>query len=145
MEEDYFNKYSFLLDRTSRRVKQYAKKKFKDLDFGITVDQWIILRELHQDDNLSQSMLAELTFKDTPTLTRIIDLLCQKGLTERQMNPKDRRKFRVRLTPLGQTKVEELSPKVANIRKKAWENLEKKDFEHFKYILDTIYNNLATP
>lgn len=144
MEEDYFNKYSFLLDRTSRRVKQYAKKKFKDLDFGITVDQWIVLRELHQDDNLSQSKLAELTFKDTPTLTRIIDLLCQKGLTERQMNPQDRRKFRIRLTTQGRSKVEELSPKVAVIRKKAWENLEKKDFEHFKHILDTIYNNLSS-
>ncbi len=143
-EDAYFNKYSFLLDRTSRRVKQYAKKQFKDFDFGITVDQWIILRELDQNENLSQSELARLTFKDTPTLTRIVDLLCEKGLAERQMDQQDRRKFIVQLTKAGQCKVKELNPHVASIRKKAWENLKKSDFEHFKYVLDTIYQNLST-
>lgn len=142
MEEPFFNHYSFLLDRTSRRVKQYAQQQFKLQNFGITVDQWLILKKLNETDNLSQSELAEIAFKDTPTLTRIIDLLCEKGLTERRMDTQDRRKFIVHLTELGQAKVEELSPKIDLIRQKAWENLSKVDFDHFKKVLETIYNNL---
>jgi DNA-binding MarR family transcriptional regulator len=142
MDEPFFNHYSFLLDRTSRRVKQYAQQQFKLQNFGITVDQWLILKKLNETDNLSQSELAEVAFKDTPTLTRIIDLLCEKGLTERRMDAQDRRKFIVHLTELGQAKVQELNPKVDLIRQKAWENLSQGDFEHFKKVLETIYNNL---
>lgn len=143
MEENYFNYYSFLLERTSRRVKQYAQKEFKTQNFGITVDQWAILKKLNENNGLSQSELAEMTFKDTPTLTRIIDLLCEKGLTHRQVDEHDRRKFIVALTELGKNKIYELSPKIDLIRKKAWENLSVEDFDYFKKILDTIYQNLA--
>ena len=143
MEKEVYNTYSFLLNRTARRVKQFAQKKFKEYDFGITVDQWTVLKALSENEHLSQKDLATLTFKDTPTLTRILDLLVDKGLAQREMNPKDRRKFVVSLTESGKEKVNEMHPKVAQIRKKAWENLTPKDFEHFKMVLETIYQNLS--
>ncbi len=112
--------YSFLLDRTARSVKQYAQRRFKDLGFKITVDQWLVLRNLFDHDGLNQKELAELTFKDTPTLTRIIDLLCNKGLTQRTVDPADRRSFHVTLTPVGRARVEKLRPLVKKVRLKAW-------------------------
>ena len=93
-----FDSYSYLLDRTARRVKQYAQQKFSAGDFNVTVDQWLILKNLDNDRNLKQTELAELTGKDTPTLTRIVDLLCKKGLTERVIHKTDRRSFTVHLT-----------------------------------------------
>ncbi len=142
MQDELYSEYSFLLDKTSRRIKQYAQKKFNEFNFGVTVDQWIILKQLYHNCDLNQSELADATFKGTPTLTRIIDLLCEKGLTERSMDATDRRKFKVALTAEGKLKVENMIPLVAQIRKAAWVNLEKKDFEHFKFILETIYQNL---
>ena len=142
MIEEQYNTYSFLLNRTARRVKQFAQKRFKEFEFGITVDQWTVLKVLNESDRLNQSELAKLTFKDTPTLTRILDLLVEKGLAERVMDVKDRRRFQVLLTEEGKQKVEEMRPKVAEIRSKAWENLTESDFEHFKKVLDTIYSNL---
>lgn len=141
MEERY-NTYSFMLNRTARRVKQFAQQKFKEFDFGITVDQWTVLKVLSENATMNQSELAKTTFKDTPTLTRILDLLVDKKLVERVMDQNDRRKFRVLLTLAGTEKVEEMKPKVAEIRKKAWNNLTTQDFDHFKMVLDTIYNNL---
>lgn len=143
MSEDNYNTYSFLLDKTSRRIKQYAQKKFKELEFGVTVDQWIIMKNLYEMDGVHQYELAEKTFKDTPTLTRIIDLLCEKGFTRREMDPKDRRKYKVFLSDSGKAKVEEMIPLVRNIRRKGWEGLELNDFENFKRILNKIYENLA--
>jgi DNA-binding MarR family transcriptional regulator len=137
-----FDSYSYLLDRTARRVKQYAQQRFSAGDFNITVDQWLILKNLDNDRYLKQTELAELTGKDTPTLTRIIDLLCKKGLTERLIHQTDRRSFTVHLTENGKQLLRELSPKVADIRMKAWEGLSESDYENLKRILNKIYQNL---
>jgi DNA-binding MarR family transcriptional regulator len=142
MEEEPYSMYSFLLDRTARRVKQYAQRRFKELGFNVTVDQWLILRHLYDNDDLNQKELAELVFKDTPTLTRIIDLLCEKGLTKRRLHPEDRRSFNICLTTQGRARVEQLKPKVKDVRLKAWEGLSERDFAQFKRILNAIYVNL---
>ena len=137
-----FDSYSYLLDRTARRVKQYAQQKFSAGNFNITVDQWLILKNLDNDRYLKQTELAELTGKDTPTLTRIIDLLCKKGFTERVIHKTDRRSFTVHLTENGRQLSNELSPKVGDIRMKAWEGLSEADYEDLKRILNKIYQNL---
>lgn len=139
---EQYNAYSFLLDRTARRVKQYAQYQFNCQQFGITVDQWAILKNLHQHADLSQKELAEYCGKDQPTLTRIVDLLVSKNLVERKANPTDRRSFVVHLTVAGKRKIETLSGEVNKIRMQAWQNLNEKDFEHLKRILNTIYDNL---
>jgi DNA-binding MarR family transcriptional regulator len=142
MTQEQFSKYSFLLDRTARRVKQYAQQKFKQNEFDVTVDQWLILKNLSENSSLSQTELAQLVFKDHPTLTRIIDILCKKGYVNRLPHPMDRRSFQLLLTDSGKSKVGELKPQISEIRQKAWKNLGERDFNEFKRILDTIYKNL---
>jgi len=143
MNEDAYNAYSFLLDRTARRVKQYAQQRFKEMGFNITVDQWLVMKHLYEHGEMKQIELAELIFKDNPTLTRIIDLLCDKGLMQRTMHHADRRSFLVSLTKEGSKKVEQLKPKIKDVRFKAWEGLTERDFNQFKKILNTIYQNLG--
>lgn len=142
MDTELYNAYSFLLDRTARRVKQYAQQRFKELEFNVTVDQWLVLKHLYEHERTKQNELAELLNKDNPTLTRIIDLLCEKGLTVRKVHPTDRRCFHVTLTRQGKNKVEQMLPKIRKIRLKAWEGLSNDDFEHFQKVLNTIYKNL---
>ncbi|MFM6954399.1 MAG: MarR family winged helix-turn-helix transcriptional regulator [Sphingobacteriaceae bacterium] len=144
MSTDPFYAYSHLLDRTARKVKQYAQRQFNTQSFDITVDQWLVLKNLKEQEHLNQTELAELLGKDHPTLTRIIDLLCKKDLVERRVNPTDRRSFTVHLTPIGKENVALWSPQMAQIRMKAWENLSEKDYSDFKRILNTIYTNLDT-
>lgn len=143
MSEDLYNSYSLLLDRTARRVKQYAQQRFNEMGFNITVDQWVVLKNLHEKKEMKQNELAELLFKDNPTLTRIIDLLCDKGLTVRNTHPSDRRSFMVSLTKEGIKKVDQLSPRIKDIRLKAWHGLSERDFNQFKKILNAIYENLG--
>ncbi len=142
MTQEQFARYSFLLDRTARKVKQYAQQQFKTGDFDVTVDQWLVLKNLSENEHMSQTELANLVFKDHPTLTRIIDLLCKKGYVERVPHPQDRRSFQLHLTGTGVSKVTSLRPKILEIREKAWENLSDHDFDEFKRILNTIYQNL---
>lgn len=142
MTQELFARYSFLLDRTARKVKQYAQQQFKQAGFDVTVDQWLVLKNLAENPQLSQTELASLVFKDHPTLTRIIDLLHKKGYVLRVQHPQDRRSFQLHLTEAGVKKVAELRPKVLEIREKAWENLTEDDFLEFKRVLNTIFQNL---
>ncbi|HWK99538.1 MAG TPA: MarR family transcriptional regulator [Parapedobacter sp.] len=142
MQTEHYNAYSFLLERTARRVKQYAQYQFNCREFGVTVDQWSILKNLRQRADLSQKELAEYCGKDQPTLTRIVDLLVRKNLVERRANPADRRSFVVHLTAEGKQKIDMLAGNVGEIRMQAWKNLNEEDFNHLKRILNTIYDNL---
>lgn len=141
MKEQY-SAYSFLLDRTARRVKQYAQRRFRELGMNLTVDQWILMKHLSEHDGMNQRELSEVVFKDTPTLTRIIDLLAEKGYVKREMDPEDRRCFMLSLTAEGTAKVNEYKEAVSRIRMQAWEGLNEADFLQFKRVLDTIYKNL---
>lgn len=141
MKEQY-SAYSFLLDRTARRVKLYAQRRFREMGMNLTVDQWILMKHLSEHNGMNQRELSEVLFKNTPTLTRIIDLLVEKGYVKREMDPKDRRCFVLGLTEDGIKKVEEYKEPVAQIRMKAWEGLNDDDFQRFKHVLNTIYSNL---
>lgn len=142
MDEEKYDSYSFWLDRTARKVKQYAQQQFTTRNFNLTVDQWIILKHLYQKGAMKQNELAELVAKDNPTLTRIIDLLCKKNFVQRKVHPTDRRSFIVSLTEEGNQVVNDLSPDVKEIRLKAWQGLSDDDFKKFQNILSTIYKNL---
>ncbi|HXH99980.1 MAG TPA: MarR family transcriptional regulator [Sphingobacteriaceae bacterium] len=142
MANELFGQYSHLLDRTARKVKQYAQRRFNEENFDITVDQWLVIKNLNTHNDKNQSELAELIGKDHPTFTRIVDLICKKGFIERKPHATDRRSFILHLTDEGKKRVEEWSPKMAEIRAKAWEKLTQDDYENLRRILNTIYNNL---
>lgn len=133
--------FGFLIERTIKKIRQNLQKRFADKGVDITVDQWVILDQLNARDGMSQNELAECTYKDAPTVTRIIDILCKKELTKRVMDPNDRRRFKIMLTQEGKAVIEKALPEVYAIRKQGWQGLEDNDYEHLMRILDTIYKN----
>jgi len=103
----------------------------------------VILQLLDQQDGRSQFEIANETYKDAPTVTRIIDLLCKKELTERLADPEDRRRFKINLTQKGREKVKEVKPITKAFRKIGWEGLSDKDINHMSRILNEIFHNLG--
>ena len=144
MLNEKFNQYSLVLDRTARRVKQFAQSSFAMNGIDLTVDQWSVLKTLFEHEDLTHKDLSDLCGKDQPTMTRIVDLLIKKGSVMRVEHPTDRRSLHIQLTETGKDQARNLAPLVKEFRMKAWENLTEDDFEHFTRILNTIYNNLET-
>jgi len=132
----------FVLERTARRMKQFVQERLNEAGAGITVDQWLVLQELNGKDGQSQLEIAKATFKDAPTMTRIIDLLCEKGLTNREADPADRRRFSIRLTAAGKQKIAEVLPLVKAARQEAWGPLNEKEIAELSHMLDTVFNHL---
>jgi DNA-binding MarR family transcriptional regulator len=135
--------YFFKIDTTIEKIRNALQKQFNEAGFGLTVDQWVIIDHLYRNPGISQNTIAEMTTKDAPTVTRIIDLLSQKGLTERQMADTDRRKFLVFLTEAGEAKYSEVLPIVSAMRRKGWGNLSDDDYQQFIRIMDSIYTNVS--
>lgn len=145
MHEDpheIYSNYSFLLEKTGKKIRQFARRKFREYGFEVTIDQWSVLKALYKSAPISQVELANHCHKDTPTVTRILDLLVDKKLAARKADELDRRRQLVALSPLGRQRVEEMLPQVRQIRMAAWQNLDEEDFKHFVRILNTIYQNL---
>ena len=132
----------FIIERTAKKMKQSFKRILKEQRAEITVDQWVILQELQKENGLSQFEIAARTFKDAPTVTRIIDLLCKKQLLERLPDAEDRRKFNIFLTNAGKLKIGEVLPMVEAFRAEAWNGLSDKEINQLKNTLNTIFQNL---
>ena len=133
----------FVIERTSKRMKQYFQRLLKENKTGITVDQWIILQLLDKEDGISQLEIAQQTYKDAPTVTRIIDLLVNKDLLVRVPDANDRRRFNIHLTEVGHAKIKEILPLAKDFRLTAWDGLTDDDKNKLTTYLNTIFKNLA--
>lgn len=134
--------YGFIIERTTKRIRQNLQRRFNAHHFGVTVDQWVVLDCIRQNQSISQNEIADRTFKDAPTVTRIIDQLCKKGLTTRLIDESDRRRFMIELTPKGHKKVNQMLPIVIEMRKDGWNGLDLSDYQKLMHIMSTIFNNL---
>ena len=92
-DEKETKNFGAYLDRTLRMVRLDLGKRFKKVGVDITPEQWMILSSLYKNNGQSQTELGNDSFKNAPTVSRIIDLLCKKGLTERQRFENDRRRL----------------------------------------------------
>lgn len=134
--------YGFILESTAKKIKLELQRKFNEQGFDITVDQWVVLLELHKHGVQNQVELCERCAKDAPTITRIIELLVKKELIERASCKDDRRKFNISLSKKGKQMVQKLLPLVVEFRKQGWKNLTEKDVQHLIRITGKISINL---
>lgn len=133
--------FGTVIDRTYRIIKLNFLQAFKELGVDITTEQWVIIDALYQENGLSQTALASLSFKNAPTVSRIIDLLCKKGLTERHRFENDRRRYKIFLTQKGKNTYEKVLPKVIALREQGWQHLSEEDYDNFLRIIQQVYRN----
>ena len=125
-------------------MRRHAGAYLKSQNIDVTIDQWGVLGLLFEHKlPISQTELAALIIKDTPTTSRILDILCKKKYVERKLNVEDRRKFDVVLTTQGKYLVKSVNPVVKDIRESIFEGLTKRDFDDLDRVLSKIDNNLS--
>ena len=130
-----------VLDRTTRLLKQHYLRAFREEGIDLSTEQWVLLDRLHTDGEASQTELANGTFKDAPTVSRIIDRLAHKKLVERRRFPNDRRRYLVTLTDAGQALHARLLPAVRQLRLQTWQGLSEADYLRLQELLRHIRNN----
>src|SRR5574343_847623 len=90
--------YSVINGIASTAVARRLQKNFRNAGLEITIEQWSVLYHLWKEDGLSQQELCNRTFRDKPSITRLIDNLAKQQLVKRIASPTDRRINLVALT-----------------------------------------------
>lgn len=140
MNKDTKN-FGAYIDRTIKIIKLNYLKAFKEAGIDITTEQWVMMDSLHKNNGVSQTDLANGSFKNAPTVSRIIDLMCKKNLTVRQRFENDRRRYKIFLTEEGQTTYEKALPIVEELRRQGWQGLSDEDYEVFLRIMNQVFQN----
>lgn len=145
MNSNQFKKgelYSFITGKASTAIGRRLQKNFKAANIEITIEQWSVLYHLWKQDGMSQQQLCEATFRDKPSITRLVDNLEKYNLVKRVGNKKDRRINLICLTAEGK-KLEEESMSVANqTLNEALEGVTNQQIEIAKEVLQQVYDNL---
>ena len=141
MEYEKGKGLGYLLERTTRLVKLNYSQAFKAGGFDVTPEQWVIMERLSEKEKMSQNQLAEFSFKDAPTISRILDLLSKKEIIKRSPVKGDKRSRHISLTAKGLALVEDMKPLVADLRAKSWNDLSDSDYENFVRIINQVFKN----
>ncbi|MCR4766165.1 MAG: MarR family transcriptional regulator [Bacteroidaceae bacterium] len=105
--------FALLNGRVSAAINRRLAMNFKEADINITPEQLTILSLLWKKDRVTQQELCNITFKDKPNMTRLIDSLENQGLVKRTADENDKRNNLIILTATGKA-IEEKAFLVAN-------------------------------
>lgn len=134
--------YSFITGKASVAIARRLQKNFKESGIEVTIEQWSVLYQLWKEDGLSQQQLCDATYRDKPSITRLVDNMEKNKLVKRVSNKKDRRINLIQLTAEGK-KLEEESMAVANkTLNEALEGVSREKIETAKEVLQIVYDNL---
>jgi len=95
----------------SGRVEQVLRPE------GLTVDQWLVLAALAEQRSLTMTELTARTPASGPTVTRVVDRLVSTAAVYREVDPEDRRKVRVYLSPRGRALHKRVAVKVDEVER----------------------------
>ena len=133
----------YYLESTTRHVKLAFTQAFNQAEVDLTPEQWVLLDHLLVQNGLSQTELAEKSYKNAPTVSRILDVLERKAYIERQRFKNDRRRYKIFLTDSGRAIALKALPIAEQLRQQGWEGLSDDDYNQLIRILGTIFKNFS--
>jgi DNA-binding MarR family transcriptional regulator len=134
--------YSFVTGKASTAIARRLQKKFNTAGLNLTIEQWSVLYHLWKQEGISQQELCNATFRDKPSITRLVDNLERLDLVKRVPSENDRRINLIYLTKQAQ-KLQEQSMELAEeTLNEALETVPAEKIDVCKEVLQIVYDNL---
>jgi DNA-binding MarR family transcriptional regulator len=130
------------MGRTTRAMSRMLQNIITHAGYDITIEQWVIIANLNRKNGQFQQQLADNTYKNKTSITRMINALQKKGLVDRIPDPKDLRQKRIFLTKKGVQLYKKLRPLAIQVQEKATQGIEPDEMEYCKNIILKIYGNI---
>jgi DNA-binding MarR family transcriptional regulator len=129
-----------LIAAARRRTKQAVLARVSQ--HQLTVQQFWMLVALQECPGFSQVQLAERVRADSPTVSRTLTALLERGLVRSDLDPSDRRRSRVTLTAAGQRLAAELTLVAREIREAIVDGMSPPEIEAIRRGLRRVIANL---
>jgi DNA-binding MarR family transcriptional regulator len=131
-----------LIGQAGRSMMRALQGQFKALSLDITVDQWIVLMHLWEEDGQNQATLGETAGHHKTTVTRAIDSLERQNMVLRVPDKSDRRNKLIYLTHLGREMQASLMQPAILVHEEAVSDIDEADLATCKAVLAKIFQNL---
>jgi DNA-binding MarR family transcriptional regulator len=145
MSNNQFKKgelYSFITGKASTAIARRLQRKLNQAGLNMTIEQWSVLYHLWKEDGKSQQELCNATFRDKPSITRLVDNLEKLNLVKRVPAENDRRINLIYLTKQAlklQEQTMELAEETLN---EALTGVATEQVNLCKEVLQRVYDNL---
>lgn len=136
--------YSFITGMASTALARRLQRNFKLAGLEVSIEQWSVLYHLWKEDGLSQQELCKRTFRDKPSITRLVDNLEKLKLVKRMPAKADRRINLINLTETAK-QLQGTTMEIANqTLNEALQGVSNEDIERCKAVLQKVYDNLSS-
>jgi DNA-binding MarR family transcriptional regulator len=132
----------FWVSRVYLASRAELYRRFKAHGVELTPEQWMVLVRLWQAEGLTQTDLASRTFRDLPTMSRIIGTMERSGLISRKPDPEDGRARLVYLTPRGRSLRQSLVGEARSMVDSMLHGIPEADITKTRKTLQRILENL---
>ena len=133
---DFTSSLPMLLNRSLDAIMPPYRDLFQE--FGVTEQQWRVLRVLWEQKHLTSAQISNLTLLPSPSLVGILDRLERKDLVKRLRSTSDRREINITITNLGRELQSKVMPKVKLIQDQTREKLSPTEWKQINNILKKL-------
>lgn len=135
--------YSIITGMASTAISRRIQKNFRQAGLDITVEQWSVLYHLWKEDGLSQQDLCNRSFRDRPSITRLLHNMEKQGLVNRVINTNDRRINHIFLTDTAKSLKESTTLVANHTLNEGLNGVTKEEIDTVRKVLQQVYDNLA--
>jgi len=134
--------FSILTGKISTAINRTFLRAFAAEGIEITTEQWSVLACLWTKDKVTQQDLCDLTSKDKPSMTRLIDNLELRNLVTRVADHNDRRTNLIHLTDAGNALKQKATEIVQQVATKTLNHISEEELNTIRTVLKKIMSNL---
>ena len=134
--------FALMNGKLSAAINRKLYRSFRKMSIDITPEQWTVLFYLWSRDGVTQQELCNVTFKDKPSMTRLIDNLEKQQLVVRSPGVRDRRINLIHLTEKGRELEATTNPLVTSVMRMALEGFSDSEIEMAGTMLAKVFANL---
>ena len=131
----------YSLESAIKAYRRFAQARLSAAGIDITIDQWLVLKTIHESADVTLQQVGAAVFKDFASVTRIVQLLERKGLLRRKPHPNDGRRSELALTGAGESVIRTVEPIAQAYRRQALEGVDAEAVARLRAVLKRITEN----
>jgi len=128
--------------KVSMAINRMMYRNFRKEGLDITPEQWTVLAFLWKEDGVTQQTLCNSTFKDKPSMTRLIDNLAKQSLVYRNASANDRRSNLIFLTEQGKSIKDRATRAVNATMDAALAGIDIEGLKQVRFLLAAVFGNI---
>ena len=131
------------IGRTMKIIDERIEELLSENGVDLSKMQFVILKNIEENDGVCQNKLAFFSKRSKSTLTRMINTLVKKGYIIKNASKEDKRKNNIYLTETGKEIITKATPHFRSMTETIEKNLNKEEIEITKKILKKIQINIT--